>query len=776
MTLEDTTKVEAPKEPETDPESEPEQEEDRDQHDEPPRAAGPNRQLVVWIVVAVALVVSVAAFFIGRATGGGEAASADPHAGHAQEGDKASTWTCSMHPQIQAPEPGQCPICGMDLIPLADDGDAPAPDEVVLTERARVLARVKTAEVKPADVADVDLRLLGKVDYDETGIRTVTTWSAGRVDKLHVATTGQRVRRGQTIASLYSPEIYVAHQDLLVARRQVDRLQNGLPTARAAASSTLDAARERLRLLGVSKGQLARMEKARRPWRNISIRSTAPGTVINRLVSEGQYLKAGAGLYKVADLSKLWVQLDAYESDLPNLSEGRDVDLVFAAFPGESFTGRVAFIDPVVNARTRTTRVRVEVANPDGRLRPGMFAEARVSAAGTGGTPLMIPRTAPLFSGRRSIVYVELPGREKPTYQAREVRLGARSGDSYPVVAGLKSGEFVVVHGAFTLDADLQIRGGQSLMMRGDDRDKGAFDDAVRLPPRHRAPLSKVVGGYLAVHEALAADDLRGAKAAAAGLRSAVAAVDVRDNATVERAWHPVSMQLDAAAQKLEQAPNIDAARTHFEPLSKATQRMMQVTGNPSDLELTVAFCPMAFGNRGAEWVQPQGDVANPYFGKAMLQCGEKRDAIFRDGYLAWEPTSMPDSAPDSQPGSTPSSGATPAPASAPASTAAPASGTKPKATPRKPAKPAASGGKARKGAPRQPATPAKSEESEPAPEAASAKGKPASRPGTKAASSPASKPTSKGTSKPSGKPTSGASSKPAKSTDAEPAPTGGGK
>jgi Cu(I)/Ag(I) efflux system membrane fusion protein len=383
-------------------------------------------------------------------------------------------WTCSMHPQVRRSEPGRCPICGMELIPVEGDAADPSNDRITLTERAKALARVRTTEVGRLGSGRTERRLLGRVEYDETSLRTVTAWIGGRIDRLFVSTTGERVRRGQVIATLYSPEVYNAHQDLIQARQQLARLgDGGTPSARQAAEAALDAARDRLRLLGVPEGEVRAMERADKPSERVRIRTPFGGTVIERLATQGSYVETGSGLYRVADLSTLWVQLDAYESDLPVLRAGQEVRLRVEALPGESFQGRVAFVDPVVDPKTRTARVRIVVRNQDRRLLPGMFVEASVQSDARSESseeaPLLIPVTAPLFTGRRSLVYVEVPNQDEPTYEPRVVTLGARMGEHYPVLAGLEAGDRIVIEGAFAIDADLQIRGGGSMMTLEDE-------------------------------------------------------------------------------------------------------------------------------------------------------------------------------------------------------------------------------------------------------------------------------------------------------------------
>ncbi|MCA9574104.1 MAG: efflux RND transporter periplasmic adaptor subunit [Myxococcales bacterium] len=534
-----------------------------------------------------------------------------------------------MHPQVRLGEPGSCPICGMDLIPVADSAASDeSPTDVTLGERARTLARIRTAAVTRGSGLNGDLQLLGRVETDERRLHAVTTWVAGRIDRLHVQVTGERVRRGQAIATLYSPEVYAAHQDLLAAQRVLTRLANATPPARTAAEAGLEATRERLRLLGITDATLVALEGTARPQRQVVIRSPFAGTVITRDATEGMTVGAGAPLYHVADLSRVWVQLDAYERDLPALAVGQEVSLQVAALPQARIVGSIAFIDPVVDARRRVARVRVEVENPDGQLRPGMFAEARVSAAQTTETgepdALLVPATAPLFTGRRSVVYVELDDvNGVRTYRARVVRLGARRGDVYPVLAGLREGERVVVEGAFALDADLQIRGGDSMMAQSDDRTPGLYDELVPTPTAFRVQLARVVEAYLALQEALAADDLDAASAAAGLLSRSLDGPAAELPASTIAAWREVEAPWREAANEAETASSLADARRAFHAISQALERSLDVFGNVGATPLDLVRCPMARSGAGATWVQRSAAIANPYFGPSMATCGE---------------------------------------------------------------------------------------------------------------------------------------------------------
>jgi membrane fusion protein, copper/silver efflux system len=574
--------------------------------------------------------------------------SDDEHAAHRGGPADSQVWTCAMHPQIRQAGPGKCPLCGMDLIPVGNDtGEADArPERITLSERAKALARLRTTEVRRMADPATEVRLLGRVEADETSIRTVAAWVGGRIDRLHVRVTGERVRAGQTIATLYSPEVFAAHQDLLAARRQAQRMQSASDIARSAADAALEASRDRLRLLGISADRLKTMESQAQPARQIAIHTPFAGTVIERLATEGSYITTGEPLYRIANLARVWVQLDAYERDLPSLLVGQGVRVSVEALPGDTFEGRLAFIDPTVDAERRAARVRVEVDNPDGRLRPGMFAQAVVQgqAGGAAERPLVIPRTAALFTGRRSLVYVEVPGAPRPTYDARIVRLGPLAGDVYPVVAGLAEGERIVTRGAFVLDADLQIRGGRSMMVGPDDTDEGPWDEAIELPSKERAKLRPIADGYLTLQRALAADDLGAAQHAAAALPKAVRDVTLERPAKAKDAWPPIAEELRQHAQHVAQADSLEAARGPFEGLSAAVTTLLRRFGNPLDQPLEIAFCPMASG-RGAMWIQQGKTIDNPYFGETMRRCGELRETVPQGGGYLSQPAAPPEPA-----------------------------------------------------------------------------------------------------------------------------------
>ncbi|RMG95646.1 MAG: efflux RND transporter periplasmic adaptor subunit [Deltaproteobacteria bacterium] len=602
------------------------------------------RHLGRWWGVALAVAFG---FAIGRCVPPGGAsgdATGEPGAkGRAASdaGSAETVWTCSMHPQIRMSEPGKCPICGMDLIPVASGGGGGTAEDAIvqLSPEARGLAAVRTVPVRRLS-AQAELRLLGRVEVDETRLRAVTPWFGGRIDRLRVRETGTRVRRGQVVADVYSPEVYAALLDLSVAART--RAVGG---DEAMATATERAAREKLRLLGVDTALVERVAAGEKVPEHVPVRARAGGTVLRRNVEQGDYVEPKTALFDIADLSVVWIQLEAYEDDLPRVRLGANV--VFEPEGVETpYSGKVVFIDPVVDPRRRIARVRVEVQNTDGRLRPGMFGRAVVASAQSDDV-LVVPRSAVLFTGRRSVAYVERAG-EPGTFELRTLRVGPATGDLVPVLAGLGEGERVVAKGAFFLDADLQLRGGRSMMTLPDDRSYAARPRLV-VPAAALDALRPVVASYMTAASALARDDLGGAKKALAELAAAVVEVDLPAPQATKDAFARIASELTGHLAMADTAEDLPWVRRAFEMLAEPMVELLTDFGNPTDEKLVVVTCPMAFDAKGARWVQPEGKVENPYFGPKMLRCGNV-DAKVAPGERLPPSASRPETPPAAAP------------------------------------------------------------------------------------------------------------------------------
>ena len=578
---------------------------------------------------------------------------------------RSALWTCSMHPRIKLPKPGKCPICFMDLVPLdRDGGEELGPRQLRMSEGAARLAEIQTTLVKRQYAAN-EVRMVGKVEYDETRVVDVTAWAPGRLDRLYVDYTGVTVRKGDHLVSMYSPELIVAQRELLRAMKSADRL-DGLD--RELSMSTLKSTEEKLRLLGLLPDQIEEIKRRGEPTDHLTIHAPSGGIVIDKLANEGMYVQTGTKIYTLADLSVVWVYLEAYESDLPWLRYGQDVAFTTEAYPGTIFHGRVAFINPVLDERTRTVQVRVNVPNPEGELKPGMFVRAMVhsrlaadgrvfdpSLAGkwispmhpeiikdgpgkcdvcgmdlapaeelgyvvsdeAPEMPLLIPATAPLITGTRAVAYVRLPDREQPTFEGREILLGPRAGDSYIVRGGLREGEQVVTQGNFKIDSALQIHAKPSMM-------NIAETAKLDVPDAFRVQLTPIYKAYLNLQTALADDRLADARRWFTALHQAVAATDAEGlHGEARTAWQASLAELQPTFQGDWHEAELEDLRQRFEPISNVLLSVVDRFGHKQEVTLHRAFCPMAFKGQGAAWLQAGDQIANPYFGHKMLRCGE---------------------------------------------------------------------------------------------------------------------------------------------------------
>ncbi|MFO7903996.1 MAG: efflux RND transporter periplasmic adaptor subunit [Planctomycetota bacterium] len=350
------------------------------------------RKLLVFQVIVLVGLGYVLASWIG---GGGpsEQATPTPASQVTEAAQGPSMWTCSMHPQIRQPDAGACPICGMDLIPVTESTGGMR--TLTVSPEARALMSIETAPVERRYVSHA-IRMVGKVDYDETKLGYITAWISGRLDRLYVDYTGIEVEEGDHMAHLYSEELYSAQQELIQAvrsARQRGRLSD------TGGINLLESAREKLRLLGLKEEQIKEIEQQGKPSTHLTIYSPVSGVVIEKLKQEGERVKLGERIYTVADLSLVWVRLDAYESDLSWIRYGQDVTITTEAYPGDEFHGRIAFIQPVLNDETRTVKVRVNVPNVDGKLKPEMFVHGTVRPKVAAGGRVMDPSLAGKWIG-----------------------------------------------------------------------------------------------------------------------------------------------------------------------------------------------------------------------------------------------------------------------------------------------------------------------------------------------------------------------------------------
>ncbi len=613
---------------------------------------------LVGLIAIVILAFSIGAMFFGD----GQPVTDSHDHSEVAKANEPTVWTCSMHPQIKLPKAGKCPICFMDLIPLdTGTGDDVGPRQLRMSETAKQLAQIQTSPVKRA-IAESEIRMVGKISYDETRLSYITAWVPGRLDRLYANFTGVLVEKGDQMVSMYSPELLATQEELLQAVSTVAALGRSASTVlKSSAEATLEATRNKLRLFGLTANQIMEIETNQSPSDFLTINAPIGGVVIHKDAQEGMYVKTGTKIYTIADLTKLWVMFEAYESDLQWLRYGQQVFFNSPSFSGESFKAIVSFISPVVDPKTRTVQVRAIVDNKDLKLKPNMFVrgvvKSRIDATGrvideslgyaskeqnNSVAPLLIPASAPLITGKRAVVYVEVPNEKGPLYEGREVQLGPRAGDFYVVKSGVIEGEQVVTNGGFKIDSELQIQAKPSMMspkggaasaghQHGQTESKMSKqnDMAVSIEKEAEnqevmASLTPVYNAYFDIQMALAGDDLAAAAQAAEQVKNMAGNVDMT---LFSRSGHDKWMQLSgdivAFATEINTAENIEKSRKAFFKLSNSMIKLHDSFGHADSKDYFLTFCPMANDNKGAFWLQTIDTVYNSFYGASMLRCGE---------------------------------------------------------------------------------------------------------------------------------------------------------
>lgn len=382
------------------------------------------------------------------------------------EGDVAF-YTCTMHPSVHESEPGRCPICNMDLVPVMKNA-ATETGEVDLTfhvsNAKQQLVGVTFAVAERRDVHKV-IAAYGLVDYDETRLSVVNLRVGGWIDKLFVDFTGRHVRKGEPLFLLYSPDLVSAQSEYLLAHTSTHA------TTGSYAQSLVETARERLRLWQITDEQVQELERSGKPLTSIPIVAPVSGFVVEKMVVEGMRVEPDMALYRIADLSTLWLQADVYESDLRFVKVGQPATVTLPA-QGIELQGKVSYIDPVLNPATRAARVRVALDNHDGALKPDMYANVELHV--DLGERLVVPESAVLRTGERQIVFVD---QGNGIFEMRLVKLGARARGFYEILEGIAEGERVVSSANFLIDAESRVQG---VLKRLEG------DTTTTAPPEHR--------------------------------------------------------------------------------------------------------------------------------------------------------------------------------------------------------------------------------------------------------------------------------------------------
>lgn len=552
---------------------------------------------------------------------------------HAAMADSETIWTCSMHPQIRKSESGDCPICGMDLIPLESTDGELDPMAVSMSPTAMQLAQIQTMVVNKGK-ADKSIRLNGKVQADERLLSTQSSHIPGRIEKLSVNFTGEFITQGQVIAYVYSPELVTAQEELFEAKK----IKESQP-------ALFDAAKEKLKNWKLSEKQIDQIVASNKTIEQFPVLANVSGYVTKKMVNLGDYIKQGEALYEIADLSKVWVLFDVYESDMTWINKGDAVIYTVQSIPGKTFQGRISYIDPVIDPKTRVAKARLEATNKGLMLKPEMFATGTVEAkTNTGNASLTVPKTAVMWTGKRSVVYVMQMSAQGVSFIMREVTLGPELGESYVIEDGLQPGEEIAINGTFSIDAAAQLAGKPSMMnpeggvaMTGHNHGGNTNSNMEKMPVSSKKTtisedakksLQPLFDNYFKLKIALASDDFEKAKASGVAMNNSLGKIDMNlFKGDAHSLWMQQSTALKTVLQHIEHLGDIKAIREKFISISNLMIAIAE-SFEPNISPIYIQHCPMANSDKGADWLSQSKEIRNPYFGESMLTCGEVKKEI----------------------------------------------------------------------------------------------------------------------------------------------------
>ncbi|MEC8241806.1 MAG: efflux RND transporter periplasmic adaptor subunit, partial [Planctomycetota bacterium] len=585
-------------------------------------------------------------------------------------GSAEAVHTCPMHPQIRQPGLGDCPICGMPLVP-ATAGGADLDEFAVSIEPAqRRLANIKTVTVTEQPVSR-QLQTIGSIEIDESRQATISSYIDGRLEKIYADYTGVEVQEGDHLAVVYSPQLYSAQIEYLEAKKTLESFSDSaLASIREAQEKLADNSRQRLLELGMTADQLRELDTTEAAKSRLTIYAPMGGTVIEKLAEEGKYIEAGEPIYRIADLSMVWLMLELFPEDASRIRFGQQVQARLSSNPNEVLTGRVAFIAPNVDPSSRTVGVRVEFTNDQRKLRPGDYAEATITIPigpegeiydkdlagkwispmhpqiirdqpgpcpvcgmqlvpttryGFAATPVdqpvsvTIPRSALLLAGQNSVAYVET---EAGRFELRVVKIGPFLKDNVVILEGIEPGEQVATSGNFLIDSQMQLAGKPSLIdptryvrkFRNVPLEFDSIDISV-IGGKSGEQLEELYSRYFEIRTAFAADK-KPVEESSLSLHELSTQLTSSEDVT-DQAKEQLSIVTENA-EHLHHLP-LEEARMQFKPISHAILELAtQIRGEGNERVFRHFFCPMVKEGEG-DWLQFEERISNPYYGSQML-------------------------------------------------------------------------------------------------------------------------------------------------------------
>lgn len=573
-----------------------------------------NNKIIIYVVLLLTGVLVGWLLF-------GSSSNEEANHNHDEASQTNQMWTCSMHPQIMQSEPGDCPICGMDLIPAEAGADGLTADQFKLTPNAMALANIQTTVIDNGSIENGIIKLSGKIAENEEANAVQVSYFSGRIERLNISFTGEEVRKGQLLAAIYSPELYAAQQELITA----SSLKESQP-------ALYKAVRNKLKLWKLSENQINQIETSGKVIENFPVYATVSGTVTEKLVEQGDYIKQGQPLLKIANLNTVWANFDVYENQIEQFKKGQEVKVITNAYPNKIFKGTVDFIDPVLNSKTRTVDLRVVLNNKEAIFKPGMFVSAEIESDKINSNEVItVPSSAVLWTGERSVVYIKSNPNE-PVFKLKEVTLGNKIGDNYKVLDGLSSGNEIVTNGTFTVDAAAQLQDKKSMMNQPVAKEMTVNDDYSKItrlesPKAFQQQLKQVYDNYINLKDALVEDNSEQATSDAKKIISSFRKINMELlTGEAHKQWMTLEGHIQSSANSISKSSEIKTQRDYFKQLSVHLIKAVQLFG--VNEKVYVEFCPMADNNNGAYWLSKEEQILNPYFGDAMLKCGEVKQTI----------------------------------------------------------------------------------------------------------------------------------------------------
>ena len=532
-------------------------------------------------------------------------------------------WTCSMHPQVRQNEPGICPLCEMDLIPLDNTMTNDDPTILMMSEEAVKLAQIQTTIVGESEFSNrpqSHIEVEGSVELNEKTINLQSSHIAGRIEAIDVTFEGQYIKAGQKIATIYSTDLLSASQELITAAKYEDRVEG-----------IKESSIQKLKNWKITQSQIDQILTTQKPVETIDIYAEQSGYVMSKKVALGDYVGQGQALYTIAQINNLWLYFNVYESDLSNISIGSAISFQSPSTGSETFKARVSYIDPLLENATRTASVRADFKNIENRLKPGMLLTGIIhskSDSQRGSDQLTIPKSSVLWTGKTSVVYIKQKETEVPTFEFREIEVGQSKGDHIIVLKGLSNGEEIVTHGAFAVDAASQLNNNRSMMNRGVTIKQEAKRDVIPdfqiiTAEEFKKQLDEVADAYIDIKNGLVNTDNNITSAKAENLLMALEKVDMKllTDEDSHMYWMEQSNIIKNHGDMISSSTDVEYQRKQFEYVSDAVIRSVQAFGT-SGKTYFVQFCPMAFNNKGANWLASEEQIRNPYFGDKMMKCG----------------------------------------------------------------------------------------------------------------------------------------------------------